>query len=207
MFSWHFFFPWNAQNVACIQIRPDWQFFVVINETCYDIFFFFFFFFNLFRATLQHAEVPRLGVESVVAAGLHHSHSNARSEPHLWPVPLSSWQRRILNPLSDARIEPSSSGILVRFVSAEPWRKLLCYYIGVHLNSDLFLLLALFSGCLHASENTDTVQLGVRMLLGVTGQKHCQLGKTSLRYYCFGSLSLTFPGFFLCDQLWPNSWS
>ena len=35
-------------------------------------------------------EVPKLGVESELqlpAAGLHHSHSNARSEPRLWPTP------------------------------------------------------------------------------------------------------------------------
>ena len=37
----------------------------------------------------QHMEVPRLGVESdgAVAAGLCHSYSNARSEPHLRPAP------------------------------------------------------------------------------------------------------------------------
>ena len=36
------------------------------------------------------------------AAGLHHSHSHARSQPHLWPT-CSLWQCRILNPLSEAR--------------------------------------------------------------------------------------------------------
>ena len=34
-----------------------------------------------------HAEVPRLEVESAVAASLCHSHSNTRSEPHLRPTP------------------------------------------------------------------------------------------------------------------------
>ena len=29
----------------------------------------------------MHMEVPRLGAESVTAAGLHHSHNNSRSEP------------------------------------------------------------------------------------------------------------------------------
>ena len=37
------------------------------------------------------------------AAGLHHSHSNAGFEPHLPPTPHSSWQRQILNPLSETR--------------------------------------------------------------------------------------------------------
>ena len=31
-------------------------------------------------------EVPRLGVETAVAAGLHHSHSNTRAESHLQPT-------------------------------------------------------------------------------------------------------------------------
>ena len=39
-----------------------------------------------------------------VAAGLHHSHGNAQ----------------ILNPLSEARIEPLSSWILAGFVTTEP---------------------------------------------------------------------------------------
>ena len=32
-------------------------------------------------------EVPRLEVKSATVAGLHHSHSDARSEPHLRPTP------------------------------------------------------------------------------------------------------------------------
>ena len=45
-----------------------------------------------------HMKVPRLGVESVAAAGLCHSHSHTRSEPHLWPT-----LQQILNPLSHIR--------------------------------------------------------------------------------------------------------
>ena len=37
------------------------------------------------------------------AAGLHHSHSNARSEPQLRPTPQLMATGRILNPLSEAR--------------------------------------------------------------------------------------------------------
>ena len=66
---------------------------------------------------LGHMEVPRLGV-GTIAASLHHSHSNSRSEPPL----QSTWQ------LSNARslthwmrpwIKPTSSWILVRFISTE----------------------------------------------------------------------------------------
>ena len=51
--------------------------------TCYIslIFFFFLSFFFFLGPHPWHIEVPRLGV--AVAAGLHHSHSSARSELHL----------------------------------------------------------------------------------------------------------------------------
>ena len=36
----------------------------------------------------RHMEVPRLGGQiKAIAAGPCHSHSNARSEPHLQPIP------------------------------------------------------------------------------------------------------------------------
>lgn len=58
-----------------------------------------------------------------VAAGRHHSHSNtgAESTP-IWVCDLhhSSWQCPILNLLREARDEPASSWMLVRFISNEP---------------------------------------------------------------------------------------
>ena len=50
------------------------------------------------------------------AAGLYHSHSNAESELYLKPTPQLR-QCRILNPLSEAGIEPASSWILDGFVT------------------------------------------------------------------------------------------
>ena len=48
------------------------------------IFFFFFCFLGLY---LRHMEVPRLGgLIRTTAAGLHHTHSNARSKPCLQTV-------------------------------------------------------------------------------------------------------------------------
>ena len=62
------------------------------------------FFFCLLGSHSRHVEVPRLGGQTgAVAAGLHHS----------------SWQGQIFNP-SEARIEPASSWMLVRFLSMEP---------------------------------------------------------------------------------------
>ena len=72
-------------------------------------------------------EVPRLGGRiGAAAAGLHHSHSNAGSEPCLRPTP-QLMQRQILNPLSEARdgtciLMDTSRGSL----TAEPrWQLLL----------------------------------------------------------------------------------
>ena len=63
-------------------------------------------FLNIFLWGVLHPrymEVLRLGAQiRAAAAGPHNSHSNIRSEPHLWPTPqlIVTW---ILNPLSKAR--------------------------------------------------------------------------------------------------------
>ena len=52
--------------------------------------FLFFFFFVFLGPLPRHMEIPRLGARGLlgaVATGLCHSHSNARSEPHLRPTP------------------------------------------------------------------------------------------------------------------------
>ena len=52
---------------------------------------FFFFFFALFRATpMAYRSSQARGQIEATAAGLHHSHSNARSKPSLQPTPQLS---------------------------------------------------------------------------------------------------------------------
>ena len=51
------------------------------------VFFFFFVFFVFLGSYSWHMEVPRQGVHSAIAASLHHSHSNTRSELLLQPTP------------------------------------------------------------------------------------------------------------------------
>ena len=47
-----------------------------------------FFFFFLFRAApTAHGGPQARGLIRAIAAGLHHSHSNTRSKPHLRPTP------------------------------------------------------------------------------------------------------------------------
>ena len=50
--------------------------------------FFFFFFLGLFRVTpAAYGGSPATGQNGAAATGLHHSHSNARSEPSVPPTP------------------------------------------------------------------------------------------------------------------------
>ena len=74
-----------------------------------------FFIFCLFRAIpVAHGACQARSLIGTIAAGLHHSHSNVGSKPHLRPTPQLT-----------AGIKPVSLWMLVRFVSAEPWWELL----------------------------------------------------------------------------------
>ena len=73
----------------------------------------FFFFLVFLGPHLLHVEVPRLGVKSrAVAASLHQSHSNTRSEPAASVT------------YTTAHGNATSSRFLVGFVSAVPWWEL-----------------------------------------------------------------------------------
>ena len=66
------------------------------------------------------------------AAGLHHSHSNARSELHLWPT-AAYGKTRSSPHWAGSEIELVSSWILVGFVTAEP-KNCHFYTINMHLS-------------------------------------------------------------------------
>ena len=76
----------------------------------------------LFRAApLAYGGFQGRGQIGAVAAGLCHSHSNARSVLHLWPTPqLMAMLDRSLTHWAGPGMKPASSWILVRFVSTEP---------------------------------------------------------------------------------------
>ena len=84
--------PWNSISNCSIKYLPTTYFFLS------------FFFFCLFRATrAAYGASQARGWIGAISAGLHHSHSNARS--------LTRWVRPGIN--------PASSWILVRLVSTE----------------------------------------------------------------------------------------
>ena len=91
--------------------------FIHIFIFCSQVNLFFFFFFCLFRpAPVTYGSSQARGWIRAAAADVHHSHSNARSELHLWAT-LQLAAIGILNPLSKAGVEPASSWILVRFLT------------------------------------------------------------------------------------------
>ena len=58
-------------------------------------------------------------------ASLLNRHSNTRSEPCLWPIPQLTAMPGSLTHWAGPGIEPTSSWILVGFMSTEPWWELL----------------------------------------------------------------------------------
>ena len=81
--------------------------------------------FFLFRATpMVYGGSQARGRFGVVVAGLWHSHSNVRSELHLWPIPQLMGNARTLTHWARLGIKPASSWMLVRFVSTESWWEL-----------------------------------------------------------------------------------
>ena len=100
----------NSKGIAkyIIQFSHKFQFIVVHD------------FFVLFLGPqLQHMEVPRLGLKSELQL-LTYTTATAMPDPnHFCDLSLSSKQRCILNPLSKARDQSTSSWILVRFIFIE----------------------------------------------------------------------------------------
>ena len=84
----------------------------------------------LFRATLA-AYGASQDREQIRAAATHlcHSHSSARSELHLWPIPqLTATPDGSSAYRGRPGIKPASSWTLVRFVSGDPPRELLFFF-------------------------------------------------------------------------------
>ena len=83
-------------------------------------------FFFLFRAVPASYGSSQDGDRtSDVAAGLHHSHSNTRSKPHLRPIPyIAHGNARSLTYWVRLGIKPTSSFILVGFMTTESWWEL-----------------------------------------------------------------------------------
>ena len=72
-------------------------------EGPFCFFFFFFFFFFFLGLHLRHMEVPRLGVELELRLLAYTAATATWDLSHTCDLPHNSWQRRVLNPLSEVR--------------------------------------------------------------------------------------------------------
>uniref|UniRef100_A0A8D0ZHL9 Uncharacterized protein n=1 Tax=Sus scrofa TaxID=9823 RepID=A0A8D0ZHL9_PIG len=81
----------------------------------FQIFFFFF-----LGPHPRHMEVPRLGIESELQLPVYATTTATRNPNCIFSLHCSSWQRRILNPLSKARDGTCNLMFLVGFLSTAP---------------------------------------------------------------------------------------
>ena len=102
-------------------------------------------FFFLFRAApAAYGSSGARGRIGAVAAGLHHSHSNARS--------LTHWVR--------PGIEPTSSWIFFRFVSSAPWRELWVFIYKLQLDPWTTQVWTVWATALHGLQLVESVDTG-----------------------------------------------
>ena len=81
---------------------------------------FFAFFFLFLGPHLWHMKYPRLGVDSDAILATYTTATATWDLSHICDLHRSSWQYQILNTLMRPGIEPTSSWILVGFITAEP---------------------------------------------------------------------------------------
>ena len=107
------------------------------------LYFFFFFFFGLSRAVhVAYGGSQAKGLIGIVAAGLQHSHSNARSELCL-TYTTAHGNARSLTHWPRPGIKTMSSWILVRFVSVAPqWELQSCTLLKCIRRYLIFLFLS-----------------------------------------------------------------
>ena len=78
---------------------------------------FFFYFFCFLGLYPWHMEVPRLGVESELQPPAYGRATSTRDPRHVFDLHHSSRQRRIPNPVSEAKDQPTTSSFLVGSVN------------------------------------------------------------------------------------------
>ena len=92
--------------------------------------YYYYHFWSFFRAApVAHGSCQARGRIGAATASLHHS-TAMQEQSCFFDLHPSSWQRWILNAMREARVNPTSSWMLVRFGTAEPqWElKLHCYH-------------------------------------------------------------------------------
>ena len=76
-------------------------------------------------------EVPRLGVKLELQLLAYATAAATANQRCICDLHHSSWQRRVLNPLNEARNGTESSGILVWIITAESQRELWPFFYQI----------------------------------------------------------------------------
>ena len=119
----------EIENIYTKSPWQMWQVIATIEATVKKLniflsFSFLFSFLFFFRATpIAYGSSQPRGRIRAVAASLCHSHCNTGSKIHLHPTPQLTAARSPTHWMRPG-IEPTSSWILVRFISAAPWQGL-----------------------------------------------------------------------------------
>ena len=88
-------------QICHLHFNIAYDFYIV--SFCLLFYFILFILFCLFRATLQHTKVPRLGIKSELQLPAYATATATPDPSCVWDLHHSSWQHWILNPLSRAR--------------------------------------------------------------------------------------------------------
>ena len=130
--------------------------------------FYLFIYFCFFRATLVACGSSQArGRIGAVATSLHPGHSKARSEPHLLTYTTAHGNAGSLTHWVRPGIKSETLCLLVRFVSAEPWRELQqWFYWTALLGTTLCMLGTVYRGM----NETNTVSVLMQRMCWFEGQ-------------------------------------
>ena len=112
--------PWDfhkTPNILNLQVPRVFPLFLFSFISSFSFFFFFFFFLGMY---LQHMEIPRLGVESELLLQAYTTATAMQDLSHVFDLHTPQLLARSLTHWARPGIEPSSSRILVGFVSTAP---------------------------------------------------------------------------------------
>ena len=112
-------FAWQTSNTNVYFLK---KIFPIFYFQTFRLWIFFFFFFCFLGLHLQDVDVPRLGVQ--LELQLLATATATRNPSHVCDLHHSSRQCWIHDPWARPGIEPTSSWIVVGFVSVAPWWEL-----------------------------------------------------------------------------------
>ena len=160
------------------------------------IYIYIFFFLSFRAAPIAYGSFQARGPIGAAAAGIHHGHSSGGSELHLWPTPqlmaMPHWGR--------PGIEPTSSRMLVGFVTAEPQQEL---PIFLFLMTDTHLLWKIKTLEKHNVKSKSSILQSLLILFrlfSVYSVKHIFISNNNVFFFSMKGIIL-----YICPASVPHS--